>query len=59
MEGAVDNSGQLLVLLDRLMQMPPHQLWPLAAPLTANLKFLLQPGVPRKVLGKSLHTAIL
>ncbi|KAK4288012.1 hypothetical protein Pmani_030992 [Petrolisthes manimaculis] len=50
MEGAVDNSGQLLVLLDRLMQMPPHQLWPLAAPLTANLKFLLQPGVPRKVL---------
>ncbi|KAG7159541.1 Integrator complex subunit 2-like, partial [Homarus americanus] len=50
MEDAADKPGRLLVLLDRLMRMPPHQLWPLAAPITASIKCLLQPGVPRKVL---------
>ncbi|XP_071540671.1 integrator complex subunit 2 isoform X2 [Panulirus ornatus] len=50
MEDAADKPGRLLVLLDRLMRMPPHQLWPLAAPITASMKCLLQPGVPRKVL---------
>ncbi|XP_045601514.2 integrator complex subunit 2 isoform X1 [Procambarus clarkii] len=50
MEDAADKPGRLLVLLDRLMRMPPHQLWLLAAPITASIKCLLLPGVPRKVL---------
>lgn len=50
MEDAADKPGRLLIVLDRLMRMPPHQVWPLAAPITASIKCLLQPGVPRKVL---------
>ncbi|XP_053643818.1 integrator complex subunit 2 isoform X2 [Cherax quadricarinatus] len=50
MEDAADKPGRLLVLLDCLMRMPPHQLWQLAAPITSSIKCLLQPGVPRKVL---------
>lgn len=53
MEDAADKPGRLLIVLDRLMRMPPHQVWPLAAPITASIKCLLQPGVPRKVLGWS------
>lgn len=49
-EDAPHNPGQVLVLLDRLLRMPPHQLWPLASPLVASIKCLLQPGIPRKVL---------
>lgn len=54
MEDAADKPGRLLIVLDRLMRMPPHQVWPLAAPITASIKCLLQPGVPRKVLGWSM-----
>ncbi|XP_068239156.1 integrator complex subunit 2 isoform X2 [Palaemon carinicauda] len=50
MEDAADKPGRLLVVLDSLRCMPPYHLWPLAAPLTASIKCLLQPGVPRKVL---------
>lgn len=50
MEDAADKPGRLLIVLDRLMRMPPHQVWPLAAPITASIKCLLQHGVPRKVL---------
>lgn len=51
-EDAAQNPGQVLVLLDRLLRMPPHQLWPLANSLVASIKCLLQPGIPRKVLGE-------
>ncbi|KAG0711639.1 Integrator complex subunit 2 [Chionoecetes opilio] len=50
MEDAAHNPGQMLVLLDRLLRMPPHQLWPLAGPLVSSIKCLLKPDIPRKVL---------
>ena len=52
MEDAAHNPGQMLVLLDRLLRMPPYQLWPLAGPLVSSIKCLLMPGIPRKVLGE-------
>ncbi|XP_063858155.1 integrator complex subunit 2-like isoform X1 [Scylla paramamosain] len=50
MEDAAHNPGQVLVLLDRLLRMPPYQLWPLAGPLVSSVKCLLKPGIPRRVL---------
>ncbi|CAL4223863.1 unnamed protein product, partial [Meganyctiphanes norvegica] len=50
MKDAADKPGRLLVVLDRLLQLPPHQMWTAAIPLTASIKDLLQPRVPRKVL---------
>ncbi|XP_076045426.1 integrator complex subunit 2 [Oratosquilla oratoria] len=49
MEFAHENRGQLLGLLDRMLRLPPHQLWELALPLTASIKHLLDPRIPRKV----------
>lgn len=50
MNDAAEKPGRLLVVLDRLLQLPPHQMWAAAIPLTASIKDLLQPRVPRKVL---------
>ena len=52
LEEAVENPGKLLIMLDRMIRLPPHHLWPLAQAFTSSIKFLLKPGIPRKVLGK-------
>ena len=55
MEDCVENPGHLMVLLNRMLNLPPHELWPLAGPLVSSIKCLLNDNVPRKILGKSLY----
>ncbi|RXG68957.1 Integrator complex subunit 2 [Armadillidium vulgare] len=50
MEQAANNPGHLIVLLDKMLRLPPNQLWPLAAPFVSSIKCLLEPDVPRKIL---------